>query len=186
MATDAAPKEQPADADLRRLGEALGQHSGDVLERLARGGESAGTALPGQVRSSFERICMLATVTVARWMEGGAPEDGMEAGREAWDVFGQLAAHRAAPLNEVTKRCLAWRDAVDEVLEEAAQSLHTPPAALARARAMTQTTLDVTLVHMCEAFEASAVAPRASSRAVRRSSRSWPPTTSSRGCPTAR
>ena len=97
---------------------------------------------------------MLATVTVARWMEGGAPEDGVKAGREAWGVFGQLAAHRAAPLNEVTRRCMAWRDAVDEVLADHARALQTPPAVLARARAMTQATLDATLVRVCEAFEA--------------------------------
>ena len=183
---DAAPKEQTPDAELRRLGAALGEHSGEVLERLARGDEGGGTALPGQVRSSFARICMLATVTVARWMEGGAPEDGIKAGREAWGVFGQLAAHRAAPLNEVTRRCLAWRDAVDEVLEDHARALQTPPAVLARARAMTQATLDVTLVRMCEAFEAERGRTESELAAVRRSSRSWPHTTSSPVCPTAR
>jgi hypothetical protein len=29
-----------------------------------------------------------------------------ETGRETWELFGELAAHRAASLNEVTRRCL--------------------------------------------------------------------------------
>jgi diguanylate cyclase (GGDEF)-like protein len=96
---------------------------------------------------------MLATVTVARWMAGESPDSGLQAGREAWGLFAQLAAHRAAPLNDVTTRCLTWRDAVNEVLEERGQELSTSPAALARALAMTQMTLDATLVRVCEAFE---------------------------------
>ncbi len=56
-------------------------------------------------------------------------------------------------MNEVTKRCLRWRDAVIEVLHESARELEISPAALAEAVSMTQRTLDVTLVRMCEAFE---------------------------------
>jgi diguanylate cyclase (GGDEF)-like protein len=103
------------------------------------------------VRSSYERICTVATLTVAGWMAG--EDAGVAAGRDSWELFGGLAARRAAPLNAVTKRCLRWRDAVDEVLGECAERVQIPPAALASALAMTQTTLDVTLVRVCEAFE---------------------------------
>jgi len=150
----ASPIPEEPDAELHRLGEALGARAGDVLERVAVRSERAEPALAAALRGSFSRICMIATITVSRWIAGEPPEAGLKAGREAWEVFGQLAAHREAPLNEVTKRCLRWRDAVDEVLRECAARLGTPPSALAKAQAMTQMTLDVTLVRVCEAFEA--------------------------------
>ena len=65
-----------------------------------------------------------------------------------------LAAYREAPLNEVTKRCLRWRDSVHALLRDAAAELEIADATLARALAMAQITLDVTLVRMCEVFEA--------------------------------
>ncbi len=86
-------------------------------------------------------------------MAGEEAEGGLAAGKAAWGVFAQLAAHRAAPLNEVTKRCLRWRDAVNEALGEIAAELGTPPEVLARALSMSQMTLDVTLVRVCESFE---------------------------------
>jgi diguanylate cyclase (GGDEF)-like protein len=144
------------DAEVRRLGKALGARVEDVMRRtVAReraSGRSSGSLDPAVI-DSFERIGRNSTSAVAQWMAGGKPEAGLETGREAWHTYGQLAAQSAAPLNEVTKRCLRWRDAVIEVLHESAQELGVPPAALAAAAAMTQRTLDVTLVRMCEAFE---------------------------------
>jgi hypothetical protein len=148
--------EQP-DRDVRRLGEALGARVDDVLCRTtAREAETSRTALvklDQTVVDSFERIGRSSTAAVARWMAGGDPEAGRETGREAWDTYGQLAAQSATPLDDVTKRCLRWRDSVIEVLSESAAELGTTSAALAKAIAMTQRTLDVTLVRMCEAFE---------------------------------
>ena len=54
-------------------------------------------------------------------------------------------------LNEMTKRCLRWRDAVDEVLRDSAATWRLAKA-LYRAMAMVQLTLDVTLVRMSEVF----------------------------------
>ncbi len=143
--------------EVRRLGEALGARVDDVLSRtVARTNSTAKDSsqpLDAVVRDSFERIGRSSTIAVARWMAGGSPEAGRETGREAWHTYGQLAAQSAAPLNEVTKRCLRWRDAVGEVLRDSAAELGVSPAALSRALAMTQLTLDVTLVRMCEAFE---------------------------------
>jgi diguanylate cyclase (GGDEF)-like protein len=95
----------------------------------------------------------MSTIAVAQWMAGGKPEAGLETGREAWEIFGQLAAHRAAPLNEVTKCCLRWRDSVNDVLREIAAEMGVTAGVLAHALSMTQVTLDVTLVRMCEVFE---------------------------------
>jgi diguanylate cyclase (GGDEF)-like protein len=145
---------EPANERLGALGEALNARSHEVLERILARTQAAGKDLDEPARTSFARVCEIATTAVAHWMAGGDPREGMGAGREAWGVFGQLAAHREAPLHEVTKRCLRWRDAVHEVLRESASELETPAEVLAAAEAMTQRTLDVTFVKMCEAFEA--------------------------------
>jgi diguanylate cyclase (GGDEF)-like protein len=143
-----------AGEDLRRLGEALNARCNDVLEQTVARSRESGHVLGGAaVRHSFERICTISTIAVAKWMAGGSPKAGLEAGREAWQIFGQLAAQRAAPLNEVTKRCLRWRDAADDVLRDSARRLGVPEETLSQALAMVHLTLDVTLVKMCEVFE---------------------------------
>ncbi len=142
------------DGEVRRLGEALGARVEDVVQRAAERGRSRGhSELVPAIVESFERIGRSSTTAVAQWMAGGKPEAGLETGREAWHTYGQLAAQNAAPLHEVTKRCLRWRDAVIEVLHESAEDENVSPAALAAAASMVQRTLDVTLVRMCEAFE---------------------------------
>jgi len=142
------------DPNVRRLGEALLTRVEDVLARtIARTSEHTRVTLDAQVLDSFERIGRSSTAAVAKWLAGGNPQEGRETGREAWHTYGQLAAQSAAPLNEVTKRCLRWRDSVADVLREVASEQHVPADALARALSMLQLTLDVTLVRMCEAFE---------------------------------
>jgi diguanylate cyclase (GGDEF)-like protein len=142
------------DAHMRWLGDALGARCDAVLADVVARSRGHGTELDQAVRHSFERMCTLATLAVARWMAGGDPQADVESGREAWEIFGELAARREAPLNEVTKRCLRWRDAVQGVLREIAGETGTPAGTLLHALAMTQTTLDVTLVRICEVFEA--------------------------------
>ncbi|MGD0454895.1 MAG: diguanylate cyclase, partial [Solirubrobacteraceae bacterium] len=151
------PTHGEPDRDVHRLGAALGARVEEVLSRAAaRGRERTRrpvVALDPSVLDSFERIGRSSTAAVARWMAGGDPEAGRETGREAWHTYGQLAAQSAAPLHEVTKRCLRWRDAVIEVLVESAGELAVSPGALAQAVSMAHRTLDVTLVRICEAFE---------------------------------
>jgi diguanylate cyclase (GGDEF)-like protein len=146
-----------AGQDLRRLGEALGARVEDVLSRTVARSTAAtresGEALDAAVRDSFERIGRHSTIAVAQWMAGGKPEAGRETGREAWSTYGQLAAQSVAPLNEVTKRCLRWRDSVADVLRDSATQLGVSQDVLYQALAMVQRTLDVTLVRMCESFE---------------------------------
>jgi diguanylate cyclase (GGDEF)-like protein len=147
-AADATDVEQ----QVRRLGQELDARSDEVRVRvLARSTSSEPVA--GFVRESFERICTISTIAVAHWMSGGNPRDGLAAGQEAWQIFGQIAAKRAAPLHEVTKRCLYWRDCADALLHDIAGEIDASADALAQARAMLQMTLDVTLVKMCEVFE---------------------------------
>jgi diguanylate cyclase (GGDEF)-like protein len=147
-----AAKAQPG-ADLRRLGEALDARTQDVLDHTVARSRESREPLDNWVKQSFERICTISTIALARWMAGGSPEAGIEAGREAWQIFGQLAAQRAAPLNQVTKRCLRWRDGAAHVLRDSAQRLDVSAEALSQGLAMVQLTLDVTMVKVCEVFE---------------------------------
>jgi diguanylate cyclase (GGDEF)-like protein len=116
--------------------------------------EQSGHVLDAMVEDSFARVGTVSTVAVARWMAGEDPEVAREVGQESWQIFGQLAAQRAAPLNEVTKRCLRWCDAADDVVRETAAELDLSPEVLLQALAMLQRSLNVTLVRMCESFEA--------------------------------
>jgi diguanylate cyclase (GGDEF)-like protein len=147
-AASVAPEE-----DLHRLGEELEARTEEVLTRTVARTTAAGPDFDTMVRDSFERICTVSTIAVARWMAGGDPEASREAGREAWQIFGQLAAQRAAPLHEVTKRCLRWRDSVADVLRESVTQLDVSPKVLHQALTMLQFVTDITLVRMCESFE---------------------------------
>ena len=57
-------------------------------------------------------------------------------------------------MNEVTKRCPRWCDAAGEVVRECARELELAPVVLEQALRMLQRSLNVTLVRMCESFEA--------------------------------
>jgi diguanylate cyclase (GGDEF)-like protein len=138
---------------LRRLGEALKAGTEEVVAEMLRRSAGSGTALDALVEDSFARVGAVSTTAVARWMAGDGEEVAREVGRESWRIFGQLAAQRAAPLNEVTKRCLRWRDAAAEVMRERAAALGLEEPVARTAAAMLQRSLDVTLVRMCEAFE---------------------------------
>jgi diguanylate cyclase (GGDEF)-like protein len=135
------------------LAEALHARSEEIVAEIRHTTMAAGPDFDDATRLSFERVGVMATASVAQWIAGGRPEAGLDAGRESWEIFGQLAVHRAAPLNEVTKRCLRWRDAVHGVLREVATEREIPETVLTKAMAMAQMTLDVTLVRICEVFE---------------------------------
>jgi diguanylate cyclase (GGDEF)-like protein len=140
-------------ADVRRLGNELTAQTNEVVKRtLARNNESR-LALSDVVEERFERVGEISTIAVASWMAGESPESAIEVGKEVWHIFGQLAAQRAAPLNEVTKRCWRWRDAVTEVLRETTARLALPQDALTQALDMLETSLRLTVVQMCECFD---------------------------------
>jgi diguanylate cyclase (GGDEF)-like protein len=153
VAPPPAPAQEPGE-DVRRLGEALNARIEDVVDgTIARAKDAGAVLIDAQLQSSFNRICRISTAALANWMAGGNPEEGRKASREAFQHHGQMAAQRTAPLKEMTKRCLRWRDAVDEVLCDSATHLDVSPKALSQALAMVQLTLDVTLVRMSEVFE---------------------------------
>ncbi len=140
--------------DLGQLARELKARSEAVVEGMRARTLASGAVLDDAVEDSFAQVGRVSTLAVAKWMGGEGVEVARDVGQESWAIFGQLAAQRHAPLNEVTKRCLRWFDAASDVTREAAASLALEPELLARAIAMLQRSLNVTLVRMCEAFEA--------------------------------
>jgi diguanylate cyclase (GGDEF)-like protein len=162
-ASDSEPVEgdQPAavirmelERHLRSLGETLKERTDDVVEGIRRRNDESGVVLDPIVDESFVKVGAVSTVAFARWIAGEGPEVAREVGQESWNIFGQLAAQRAAPLNEVTKRCLRWRDAAADILGEVVSEQELPETVLERALSMLQRSLDVTIVRMCQSFEA--------------------------------
>jgi diguanylate cyclase (GGDEF)-like protein len=142
------------EAHLQRLGEALNDHTDEVVSCMMQRSRESGVMLEPTIEESFAKVGAVSTVAVAHWMAGEGAEVAREVGMESWRIFGHLAAQRAAPLNEVTKRCLRWRDAAKDTLLELATELDIPTPVLRKAVAMLHRSLDVTLVRMCQSFEA--------------------------------
>jgi len=147
-----APAERPSE-DLCRLGEARKARTAEVLEETAARTTGPDHVVDAVVQESFERICTSSTIAVARWIAGEGMQVAIEAGQETWLIFGELAAHRAASLNEVTWRCFSWRNVMAEVLRASAEELDSSPGALAEALNILQLSLEFSLLRMCECFE---------------------------------
>jgi diguanylate cyclase (GGDEF)-like protein len=139
--------------ELERLGQELSARTDEVVARMMRLSAQSSRTLDKVVEDSFEEVGAVSTVAVARWMAGEGEAVAREVGQESWRIFAQLASQREAALNEVTKRCLRWRDCALEVLEESAADREIDPETLETARCMVQRSLDVTLVRMCQSFE---------------------------------
>jgi diguanylate cyclase (GGDEF)-like protein len=149
---DALTKE--SSEDLHLLGEALKARAEDVRNLTVVRTAGSSEVIDAVVQGSFERISTSSTMAVARWIAGEGIGVAVEAGRETWEIFGELAAHRAASLNEVTSRCFTWRNVMAEVLQESAARLDVSPATLSQALSILQLSLEFSLVRMCECFEA--------------------------------
>jgi diguanylate cyclase (GGDEF)-like protein len=139
--------------ELERLGRELSARTDDVVARMMKLSAESPRTLDKVVEASFEEVGAVSTVAVARWMAGEGEAVAREVGQESWRIFAQLASQREAALNEVTKRCLRWRDCALEILDESAADLGLSDETLADARRMVQRSLDVTLVRMCQSFE---------------------------------
>jgi diguanylate cyclase (GGDEF)-like protein len=139
---------------VRTLGSELQRRTGEVMARTVNRNSGSGLVLGEVVEGRFQRMGEISTAAVASWMAGASPEAAMEVGQEVWQIFGALAAQRAAPLEEVTKRVWRWRDEARAVLIDATTRLALEQEALAQALEMLETTLRLTLVQMCGSFDA--------------------------------
>jgi diguanylate cyclase (GGDEF)-like protein len=140
--------------DLCRLGETLKARTEDVLKLTVERTAGPDHEVDALVQESFERISRSSTIAVARWISGEGMAVAIDAGHETWEIFGELAAHRAASLNEVTWRCFWWRNVMAEVLGESAAQMGLAPETLAQALNILQLSLEFSLLRMCECFEA--------------------------------
>jgi diguanylate cyclase (GGDEF)-like protein len=139
--------------DLHRLGEVLKTRAEDVLKLTVSRTAGPDHDVDTVVQESFERICNSSTIAVARWIAGEGIEVAVEGGRETWEIFAELAAHRAASLDEVTRRCYWWRNVMAEVLHESATQLDVSSDALSQALNLLQLSLEFSILRMCECFE---------------------------------
>jgi len=149
-----------AAAAFARLGEALGDHTGEVLERVSTRTNRVCPPLGTCARSGLARVCVLTTAALARWIAGECSERSLTPGGEAWEILDDIAARRSATLADVSERCEHWRAAVVEVLAEQAGVLGSSPEVLAKAMSMTNTTLAVNLAHVRETFGAETMTVR--------------------------
>ena len=140
----------PCGPDVGRLGEQLMRRSEDLALCVA---SCAGE--PGeQLREAFALLASIWTTAVARWMLGEGEGAARESGQQCLRIFGELAGGRVAPVDRIVRLCLRWRDAAGEIAQSSARDLALDAGALAQVTAMLQRSLDVTLVRLCEAFEA--------------------------------
>jgi diguanylate cyclase (GGDEF)-like protein len=148
-----AGSDAPPAPDVVRLGSALYQRRAEVISRSEDLNRSGSTQLDPVAHASVARVIEVSTEAFARWMAGEGESTARDVGREAATIFGQLAIQRQAPLNEITKRTLRWRDAAREVIDELADELGASLDSRREAHRMLQRSADVTLVRLCEAFE---------------------------------
>jgi diguanylate cyclase (GGDEF)-like protein len=139
--------------DVVRLGSRLYDRRADVIARTEVLNSTGSVALASAAHASVARVIEVSTEAFARWMAGEGEQTARDVGREAATIFGQLAIQREAPLYEITKRTLRWRDAVREVIDEIADELGASLDSRREAHRMLQRSADVTLVRLCEAFE---------------------------------
>ena len=138
---------------IRRLGEAVLARADDVLAETVARTKDSGEPVDPAVQESFERICTNSTTAVARWIAGDPLEVTNESARETSHIFGELAAHRAASLQEVTRRMFWWRNVFGDVMREEAAKLKTPKGVLREALEMLQLSVEFSLLRMCQVFE---------------------------------
>ena len=155
---DTAPFDQlrraPTDpaSDLQRLAASLIARRDEVVARMVAGTSENGQLLDDHAERRFERVGTVSTIAVAMRMahaDGEPPDED----QESWLIFGELAAQRALPLNEVIRRCLSWRDSAEAVAHDIAADLGTSDHVASIATGMIQRSLSKTLIQMGEAFE---------------------------------
>jgi diguanylate cyclase (GGDEF)-like protein len=134
------------------LGDALALGADDVAADLHRRTRESACVLDDGVEEVFLSAGKTSTTAFALWLSSGDPAAARRVGLDASRMFALLAARNDVPLNEATKRCLRWHDAVADQLSHDAARLDVE-GALPEVLSMLQRSLHVTVVRMTEAFE---------------------------------
>jgi diguanylate cyclase (GGDEF)-like protein len=138
---------------MRRLGEAVLARVDYVRAETAARTRESGEAVDPAVQQSFERVCVNSTTAVARWIAGDGLEVTNDSARESARIFGELAAHRAASLQEVARRMFWWRNVFLEVMKEEGSRLRITAAVLKEAQELLQLAMEFSLLRMCKTFD---------------------------------
>lgn len=139
--------------DLHLLGAELARRAPEIAAHVIATGAD-GSGLDPELARSFERLAGAWTLAVARWMTGEGEVAARESGEECLRIFTDLAARRLAPVDQILRLCLRWRDASGHVAARLALRQHLSAKALLSVQSMLQRSLDVTAVRLCECFEA--------------------------------
>jgi diguanylate cyclase (GGDEF)-like protein len=148
-----APSSEDLASDLRRLGEATLARCPEVLATTVARTVKSGQLVGPSVQRSFEEVCTASTTAVARWIAGDGLEVTHDAASATSRIFGELAAHRAATMHEVTRRSLWWRNVMADMLRKCAADLQVSDDSLKEALNMLQLSLEFSLLGVCECFE---------------------------------
>jgi diguanylate cyclase (GGDEF)-like protein len=135
------------------IGVRLRERRADVERRSEELNRAGSLQLAPAPHASIQRVTAVATDAVAQWLSGHGELAARRTGDEAATIFSQLAIQRDAPLDEITKRILRWRDATSAVLDDIAEELHAGREARRQVHRMLRRSADVALVRLCEAFE---------------------------------
>lgn len=138
------------------LGDALALVADEVVADLHRRTRESACVLDDGVEEVFLSAGKTSTVAFALWLSNGDPAAARRVGLDASRMFALLAARNDVPLNEATKRCLRWHDAVADRLSHDAARLGVDDA-LPEVLSMLQRSLHVTVVRMTGSSEMSGV-----------------------------
>lgn len=130
-----------------RLGSALGERAEESVRMQAeRLGSHAGPEYSSEYEENRRLRAFFGTLFIARWLVTGIKADEHE---NAWMVLGgRLAVAEGVPMARTVRGYLCWRDAVIQILREAAAEHETPPAILEEAVAVTRASCDSSLLRM--------------------------------------
>jgi diguanylate cyclase (GGDEF)-like protein len=148
------PRSWQPSSEVCRLGDLLYERRSEVVARMVARSTESGVLLDDVVEQRFLQAGEASTAAVAGWMSGESCQAAAAVGQEVWQLFGALAAQRAAPLNEVSRRCWRWGDAVGDLLRTGASELRLSPRALSQALNMLELILRITIVQVCKCFDA--------------------------------
>jgi diguanylate cyclase (GGDEF)-like protein len=139
---------------LADVGAQLERRAEAILDDIEARNAAKGVLFSPEIEANLRRAGIVATVAVARSVAGRAGGDASRAAAaEVGGVFGVGVAAGELAFDEIVKRCLRWRDATGDVLEEIFRELDAPNDVRVTVLTQIHRALDATLVLIARAFE---------------------------------